>query len=154
MQERKSEDCSMNKNTPRIAAFVGSFDPFTNGHADIVQRALALFDCVVIGIGVNPDKTYLFSEEERLSAVRSRYADNPRVSVKTYHGLTIDFAKQEKACCLVKGVRTHKDFVYERQQADYNRQQGDIETVILLARPNLKRVSSTRIRAKIQKQHD
>lgn len=143
-------DCSMS-DTQRIALFVGSFDPFTEGHADIASRALQLFDRLVIGIGVNPEKKYLFSEEERLAAIRQRYAGNQRISVEVYHDMTIDLARRTGASCIVKGVRTMKDFLYERRQAEYNYEHGGIETLLFPARKELKLVSSSRIRKKLTK---
>lgn len=110
-----------------------------------------LFDRLVIGIGVNPEKKYLFSEEKRLAAIRQRYAGNQRISVEVYHDMTIDLARRTGASCIVKGVRTMKDFLYERRQAEYNYEHGGIETLLLPARKELKLVSSSRIRKKLTK---
>ena len=102
------------------AIITGSFDPFTIGHDDIVRRTLRLFDNVLIGVGVNERKTYRQSTEERIDAIRRIYAEEPRVEVKSYSDLTVDFARREGADVIVKGVRSIKDFEYEREQPDIN----------------------------------
>ena len=91
---------------PKIGIFVGSFDPYTIGHDSIVRRVLPLFDRLVIGVGVNMQKKYRYSEEERVKAIGDLYADEPRISVKSYHDLAVDFAKREGAKYLIKGVRS------------------------------------------------
>jgi len=126
--------------------FVGSFDPFTIGHASIVRRVLPLFSHLVIGIGVNPDKKYAFSLDERMQAIRELYADEPRISVESYHDLTVDFAQRMQAKFIVKGVRTLQDYEYERTQADLNRQMGGIETLLLYTEPQFESISSTAVR--------
>ena len=93
--------------------FTGSFDPYTIGHDDILRRALPLFDHIVIGIGVNERKSYMQSAEERMKTIKAIYADEPKVDVKTYNDLTIDFARRENASYIIKGVRSVKDFEYE-----------------------------------------
>lgn len=128
------------------ALFTGSFDPFTIGHADIVRRALPLVSRLVIGVGVNPDKRTLFSPEERVAAIRRLYATEPRVSVVAYADLTVDLARREGAQFIVRGVRSVKDFEYERDQAEYNRQLGHIDTLLLPADPTLAHVSSSAYR--------
>lgn len=129
----------------KTAVFVGSFDPFHDGHKSIVQRALQLFDRVVVGIGINPDKQYMFSVEERIERIRAVFPDND-IAVEAYSGLTIDFARSHGAQYIVKGVRNATDFVYEQQQAEWNKQHGGIETVLLLAEPGLEELSSTNVR--------
>jgi pantetheine-phosphate adenylyltransferase len=128
------------------ALFVGTFDPFTIGHADIVRRALQLVDRLVIGVGVNPDKHTMFSSEERVEAIRELYADEPRVSVEAYSDLTIDLARRTGAQFFVRGVRSVKDFEYERDQAEYNKRLGNVETLLLYADPTLTAVSSSAYR--------
>lgn len=130
----------------RIGVFTGSFDPYTIGHHSIVQRALPLFDRLVIGVGVNSDKQYMYSEAERIKAIADLYADEPRISVKAYHDLSVAFAKRECAGYIVKGVRSVKDFEYEREQADINKQIGGIETILLYTEPHLASVSSSLVR--------
>lgn len=125
------------------AVFVGSFDPFHEGHASIVRRAQTLFDKLVIGIGVNPEKTYMFSTEERKKMIESKF---PEIEVETYEGLTIDFCKKHNATYIIKGVRNEKDFLYEQQQARWNKEHGNVETVLLFAEPELEELSSTKIR--------
>lgn len=127
----------------RTGIFVGSFDPFTTGHDSIVRRALPLFDRLVIGVGVNEGKTYERSADERVGAIRRLYADDPRVEVKAYSDLTVDFAQREGAAFVVKGARGVRDFEYERDQADINRRLSGLETIILPAEPGLESVSSS-----------
>ena len=128
------------------AVFTGSFDPYTIGHHDIVSRALPLFDHIVIGIGVNERKQYMFSSEERLKTIAEIYHDEPKVSVETYSDLTVDFAHRVGARYIIKGVRSVKDFEYEREQADINRQLSGVETLLLFASPELSSVSSSLVR--------
>ena len=128
------------------AIFVGSFDPFTIGHADIVKRALAIADHLIIGVGINENKKCSTTAEERISNIAKLYADNPHVEVKGYAGLTVDFARSEGAQYVVKGVRSVKDFEYEREQADTNRLLSGLETVLLCASPNLACISSSMVR--------
>ena len=126
--------------------FTGSFDPYTIGHDDILRRALPLFDHIVIGIGVNERKSYMQSAEERMKTIKAIYADEPKVEVKTYNDLTIDFARRENASYIIKGVRSVKDFEYERDQADINRQLSGVETLLLYADPRYSAVSSSMVR--------
>lgn len=128
------------------ALFVGTFDPFTIGHADIVKRSLQFVDRLVIGVGVNPDKHTMFSSEERVEAIRGLYADEPRVSVEAYSDLAIDLARRTGAQFFVRGVRSVKDFEYERDQAEYNKRLGNVETLLLYADPTLTAVSSSAYR--------
>ena len=130
----------------RTGIFVGSFDPFTIGHDNIVRRALPLFDRLIIGIGVNERQQYLQDADTRKRKIQELYRNESRITVKTYSDLTVDFAKREKADFIVKGVRTAKDFEYEREQADINRRLGDIETLLLFAEPGLEAVSSSLVR--------
>ncbi len=130
----------------RKGIFVGSFDPFTVGHADIVARALPLFDKLVIGVGYNEHKQYMFTADERVARIARYYAQEPRIEVKSYNDLTIDFARREGAQYVVKGVRSVKDFEYEREQADINRRIGGLETVLLYADARYASVSSTLVR--------
>ena len=115
----------------RTGIFVGSFDPFTIGHASVVRRALPLFDRLVIGVGVNAGKRYMTSTEDRVAAISRLYADDSRVTVEAYTGLTVDFAERHGAKFIVKGVRSVRDFEFEREQADINRHLTGVETVLL-----------------------
>ena len=126
--------------------FVGSFDPFTIGHASIVRRALPLFDHIIIGVGVNERKKYMLSAEERVKRIKRLYADEPKIEVKAYSDLTIDFARREQTTYIIKGVRSVKDFEYEREQADVNRLLSGVETIFLYAEPQLTSISSTMVR--------
>lgn len=126
--------------------FTGSFDPFTIGHDDIVRRILPLFDKIVIGIGVNERKKYMFTAEERKAQISRLYAAESKIEVKTYSDLTVDFARRENASFIIKGVRSVKDFEYEREQADINRQLSGIETLLLYSDPRYSAVSSSMVR--------
>lgn len=132
----------------KTGVFVGSFNPFTVGHDSIVTRALPLFDRLVIGVvGDQVHKPDMPSAEERMKAIKELYKDEPAIEVKPYYGLAVDFAKAEGAHFIVKGVRSVKDFEYEREQADINRQiSGGIETLLLFAEPELASVSSSMVR--------
>ena len=131
----------------RTGIFVGSFNPFTVGHDSIVRRALPLFDRLVIGVvGDNVRKPDMPSAEERMQVIRDLYADEKRIEVKPYFGLTMDFAKDEGAQFIVKGVRSVSDFEYEQWQADINRRLGGIETILLYSEPELASVSSSALR--------
>lgn len=129
------------------ALFPGSFNPFTKGHADIVERALKLFDEVVVGIGINAAKRAPSQEEvqahERLKAY---YKDNPRVQVTEYSCLTVDLCQNLGINVIVRGVRSMKDFEYERQMADVNRKLTGVETVVLFADPAYESLSSSLVR--------
>ena len=129
-----------------IALFVGSFDPFTIGHQAIVSRALPLFDRLVIGVGGNERKQAMFSSAERVDTLRQLYANEPRVSVVAYTDLTVDLARREGATFIVKGVRSMKDFEYEREQADINRRLTGIDTLLFFADPELASISSSMVR--------
>lgn len=126
--------------------FVGSFDPFTIGHASIVRRALPLFGHIIIGVGVNERKKCMLDAEERVMRIKRLYADNPKIEVKAYSDLTIDFARREQATYIIKGVRSVKDFEYEREQADVNRLLSGVETIFLYAEPQLSSISSSMVR--------
>ena len=128
------------------AIFTGSFDPFTIGHFDIVSRALPLFSRIVIGVGVNERKKYMQSAEVRCADIKRIFADEPKVEVKAYSDLTVDFARREGAIYIIKGVRSVKDFEYEREQADINRQLSGIDTLLLYSDPRYSSISSSMVR--------
>ena len=136
------------------AIFPGTFDPFTIGHYSIVKRALTFVDEVVIGIGINDKKHSYFPTEKRESMIRQLYKDEPRVSVKSYDCLTIDFVLQEKANLIIRGIRTVKDFEYEETIADINRKLAGVETILLFTEPELTSISSTAVRELLQYQKD
>ena len=130
----------------KTGIFVGSFDPFTVGHDSILRRALPLFDKIVIGVGVNERKKCMLSAEERTERIARLYANEPKIEVKAYSDLTIDFARREGAEYIIKGVRSVKDFEYEREQAAINRRLSSIETLLLFAEPELESISSSVVR--------
>ena len=128
------------------ALFAGSFDPFTRGHQAIVERALAMFGRVVVAVGRNMDKQCMFALEERVSAIEGLYSGNDRVSVTVYDTLTMDFAHEVGATVLLRGVRSVRDFEYERDIADVNMRLGGIDTVLLVSEPEYASVSSSVVR--------
>lgn len=131
----------------KTGVFVGSFAPFTIGHDSIVTRALGLFDRLVIGVvGDQVHKPDMAPATERMKAIQELYADEARIEVKPYYGLAVDFAREQGAQYIIKGVRSVKDFEYEREQADINRQISGIETVLLFAEPRYASVSSSVVR--------
>ena len=125
------------------AIFPGTFDPFTIGHYSIVERGLALFDEIIIGIGVNHLKKTLFDESKRLDIIRQAFAGEPRVKVMIYNSLTIDFAKSVDAQFILRGLRTVADFESERTIGDTNRILSGVETVILFTESAYSHISST-----------
>jgi len=130
----------------KTALFAGSFDPFTIGHKDIVERALPLFDRLIIGIGFNINKKYMFSAEESQKNIVQLFENEPKVEVKIYNGLTADFAKKHNVNFFVRSVRTFQDFEYEKNLAEINKKIGRIETLIFFAKPDLAHISSSMVR--------
>lgn len=132
------------------AIFPGTFDPFTIGHYSVVKRALTFMDEVIISIGINESKRTCFPTEKRVEMIQKLYADEPRVKVEAYDGLTIDFALQRNAQVIIRGIRTVRDFEYEETIADVNRKLSGIETILLFTEPELTSVSSTIVRELLQ----
>ena len=130
----------------RKAIFPGSFNPFTIGHHDIVIRGLELFDEIVIGIGKNSAKNSSHNTDKRAEAIQQVYTNEPRVQVKVYDCLTVDFAQQEDARFILRGVRSVQDFEYERNIAEANKQLCGIETILLYTRPEYAHISSSLVR--------
>ncbi|MDE7419506.1 MAG: pantetheine-phosphate adenylyltransferase [Muribaculaceae bacterium] len=131
----------------RTAVFPGSFDPFTIGHKDIAERALNMFDFLIIGVGFNinkPGNDAIVSD--RVKTIASIFKDEKRITVEAYSGLTVDFAKRHGAGFIVRGLREVKDFEYERNLADTNAAISNIETVFLTARPEFGFISSSMVR--------
>ncbi len=131
----------------KTAIFPGSFDPFTTGHESIVNRGLDLFDKIIIGVGHNTTKNSFFPLEKRVAWIEQLFAGEPKISVASYQGLTIDFAKKHNANYILRGLRTAADFEYERAIAQMNKtlSQG-LESVFLLTTPELTPVTSTIVR--------
>lgn len=129
----------------RSGLFPGSFDPFTKGHEDVVYQALNLFDHVVIGIGVNESKSYMFDLTKRVQHIQSIFVSLP-VSVEPYQGLTVTFAKEKGAQFLIRGLRDSRDFSYERAIAHTNDQISGIKSVFLLTRQEFGSINATIVR--------
>jgi pantetheine-phosphate adenylyltransferase len=130
----------------RKAVFPGSFDPITLGHFDIIKRSVPLFDEVVVAIGINAEKKYMFPLDERKHFIEESFKDVPSVSVITYEGLTIDLCKKLKAQFIVRGLRNPADFEFEKAIAHTNRKLSKIETVFLLTASNTSYISSSIVR--------
>jgi pantetheine-phosphate adenylyltransferase len=131
----------------RICLFPGTFDPVTLGHTDIIDRALPLFDKLVIGIGRNVNKDPMFSEEMRLGWIREIYKGNPQVEALAYDGLTVECCKRIGANFILRGIRYVNDFEYEKAIADMNRSlDGNVDTVFLTCLPQFTSVASTLVR--------
>lgn len=131
----------------RICLFPGTFDPVTLGHVDIIDRALPLFDKVIVGIGLNAAKAPMFSAEQRLQWIQNIYKNEPKVSGAIYEGLTIDYCKQVGARFILRGIRYVSDFEYEKTIADANRTlDKSIETIFLTGEPKYTSVASTIVR--------
>ncbi len=135
----------MNENIRR-AVFPGSFDPFTLGHEDLVRRGLTLFDEIVVAIGKNADKRSFFSLDDRVRFIRAVFADEKRVSVATYEGLTVNFAREIGASHMLRGLRNTLDFDFEQTIAQANAKIGSVETVFLMTAPEFSAVNSSVVR--------
>lgn len=138
----------------RVAIFPGTFDPFTRGHYSVVNRALDIFDEVVIAIGINAQKRPMFTVEERIEMLEQLYANEPRVRVVSYSGLTVDIARQCGARFMLRGVRSVIDFEYEKSIADVNREIASIETVMMFTEPMYAHISSTIVRELLSYGHN
>ena len=136
------------------ALFPGSFDPITLGHFDIIRRALALFDEIVVAIGVNGDKNYMFTVEQRKEFIEKAFADEPKVKVSTYQGLTVDYCKEIDAQFILRGLRNPADFEFEKAIAHTNRTLSKIETVFLLTAARTSFISSSIVRDVIRNNGD
>lgn len=131
----------------RICLFPGTFDPITKGHVDIIERAVSLFDKLVIGIGINASKQPMFSVEQRCAWMQEIFNNDPRIEVVGYTGLTIDYCKEINARYILRGIRYISDFEYEKAIADMNRMLApDIETLFLTCSPIYSTISSTLVR--------
>ena len=131
----------------RIAIYPGSFDPPTRGHEDLIRRALALADRLIVAVAINPNKAPLFSVEDRLRMLKSSTADDPRIELASFAGLLAEFARQRSATMVIRGLRAVSDFEYEFQMALMNRKLNDqLETVFLVPAVDLTYLSSSMVR--------
>lgn len=131
----------------RLCLFPGTFDPVTLGHVDIINRALPLFDRIIVGIGKNTTKAPMFSAEQRLGWIKEIYKNEPRVEGAIYEGLTVEFCKKVNAKFILRGIRYVSDFEYEKTIADANRTlDNTIETIFLTGEPKYTSVASTIVR--------
>lgn len=131
----------------KTAIFPGSFSPFTIGHQSIVDRALPLFDKIIISIGINSEKNQYFSIEERLEWIKDVYANNAKIEVKFYEGLTVDFCKKENANYILRGLRDSHDFKFEKGIAQMNKDLNkEVETIFIITPPEISHISSSIIR--------
>ena len=136
------------------ALFPGSFDPITLGHYDIIKRALDLFDEIVVAIGINSDKNYMFTVEQRKEFIEKAFTDEPKVKVTTYQGLMVDFCKEIDAQFILRGLRNPADFEFEKAIAHTNRKLSQIETVFLLTAARTSFISSSIVRDVIRNHGD
>jgi pantetheine-phosphate adenylyltransferase len=136
------------------ALFPGSFDPFTLGHYDIIKRGIHLFDEIIVAIGINADKKYMFSLEERQQFIMQAFEKQPKVKVVTYKGLTVDFCKEINAQFILRGLRNPADFEFEKAIAHTNRKLSKIETVFLLTAAETSYISSSIVRDVIRNNGD
>ena len=138
----------------RRAVFPGSFDPITLGHYDIIKRGVTLFDEVIVAIGINADKKYMFSLKERMDFIKESFKDEPKVKVVTYTGLTIDFCQKNNVKFILRGLRNPADFEFEKAIAHTNRDLSKIETVFLLTAASTSYISSSIVRDVIRNNGD
>ncbi len=136
------------------AVFPGSFDPITNGHVDIITRALPLFDKIVVAIGVNADKKYMFSLEQRKNFIEQAFKGNPQIEVDTYEGLTTEYCEKIDAQFILRGLRNPADFEFEKAIAHTNRFLTKMETVFLLTAASTSFISSSIVRDVIRNKGD
>jgi len=128
------------------AVFPGSFDPITLGHVDIIERALPLFDEIVIAIGINADKKYMFDIEQRKAFIEQTFKNQPKIKIDTYKGLTVDYCKKNNASFILRGLRNPADFEFEKAIAQTNRKLSGIETIFLLTSAETSFISSSIVR--------
>ena len=128
------------------AVFPGSFDPITLGHVDIINRGLPLFDEIILAIGVNSDKKYMFSLEDRLRFLKETFKDEPKIKVETYKGMTVDFCKQQNAGFILRGLRNGNDLEFEKTIGQTNYKLSGVETVFFITSSGKSHISSTVVR--------
>jgi len=130
----------------RIAVCPGSFDPITIGHIDIINRALPIFDKIIVALGYNQQKKYLFDEVKRIEFINNIFKNEPKISCSSYKGLTVNFCKTVNAKYLIRGLRSSADFEYEKGIALLNQSISEVETVFLISRPQYSHISSSIVR--------
>ena len=130
----------------RKAVFPGSFDPITLGHTDIIERALPLFDEIILAIGTNSNKNYMFSLEERLRFLKETFKNEPKITVTTYQGLTVDFCKEQDAGFLLRGLRNAQDLEFEKAIGQTNYKMSGIDTLFFITSSGKSHISSTVVR--------
>ncbi|MCM4155926.1 pantetheine-phosphate adenylyltransferase [Gramella sp. AN32] len=130
----------------RIAVFPGSFDPITLGHTDIIERGLPLFDKIILAIGTNSNKKYMFSLEKRLQFLSETFKNEEKIEVKTYKGLTVDFCKSQDAKFILRGLRNAHDLEFEKAIGQTNFKMSGIETIFLISGSGKSHISSTIVR--------
>ena len=139
----------------KIAVFPGSFDPITQGHLDIAERACGFFDKVIVAIGINENKKYLFSLEQRHAWLNEVFKNNPKIEISEYRGLTVNYCQEVGAGYIIRGLRNSSDFDYEKTISQLNHIIGDgVETVFLISRPGFSHISSTIVREIIKGKGD
>lgn len=136
----------MSNTLKKIAVFPGSFDPITLGHVDIINRALPLFDTIIIAIGSNAEKKHMWSLQQRKAAIETLFKNNDTIKVATYQGLTATFCKKQGAQYILRGLRNSKDFEYEQSIAQANDKVNGIDSVFIIARPEYGFISSSIVR--------
>jgi len=128
------------------AVFPGSFDPITKGHSDIIKRALPMFDEIIIAIGKNAEKKYMFSLDQRIDFIKQSFGSEQKIKIETYQGLTVDFCLKKKVDFILRGLRNPADFEFEKAIAQTNRKLAGIETVFLLTSAETAYISSSIVR--------
>lgn len=136
------------------AVFPGSFDPITLGHYDIIKRGLGVFDEIIVAIGINADKKYMFSLEERKQFIENAFSTEPKITVVTYKGLTVDFCQKNNISFILRGLRNPADFEFEKAIAHTNRDLAPIETIFLLTAASTSYISSSIVRDVIRNNGD
>ena len=132
------------------AIFPGSFDPITLGHVDIIKRAISVFDEIIVGIGINNEKKHLFSNNLRIKFIEDTFKKEPKIKVKNYKGLTINFCKKNNINTILRGIRNPSDFEFEKAIAHTNSKLSGIETVFLITNPEFSYISSSIVREIIE----
>ncbi len=145
MMQKKKRNSNL-KSDKTIAVFSGVFDPITEGHLDIIKRGASIFGKLIVAVGTNPEKSELFTKEERVEMITQLVRELPNVEVKGYEGLTTDFVKSIGGTVILKGIRDTVDLRYELQQANTNRLAGGVETLFMLATDRHALTSSTLIK--------